>query len=172
MSDELKIGKYTFDVSKQSQFKIEHASKMYNEVHGYKCNPDGSIKTNKDGSFMYEPKNVTVKEIIRIALYLLRQEYVVLKRKNPTIIKAIKDYLKRNMITLGYIKRLSVEEVDEITEWVRYKLTGKKKATENLYKKVDEYLNTITEGMTQEEQSKFEQSFMKSLSELVGKLNT
>lgn len=170
----IEIGRYKIDVSNISLDKKIKATKMWNKTNGIKCHADGS-PLRKDGEVVMFKRNITenqfTKEVIKIGLYLLRQEFIVLKRRF-TLKETIKEMVKRSFISYRYIKSLTSKDVEGFASWVYEELTGKKKETGTIIQKVVETVNNVTEEMTEEEISQFTRFVTISFLELAGKWNT
>ena len=173
--DSIKLGKHEFDITDISLNARHHAVKMWNKTHGIETDKDGNAKKNDKGEIIINKRNVTEKkftnEVYDIGLFLLRQEFIVLNRKFP-FMQAVREFIKRQLITKAYIKTLSEKNVEDFVSWIYFVMTGKKKATAYLEAEIITALNKMMENKTEKEASQFTKFVLTSLLELGGKWNT
>ena len=128
----LNFGKLSIDVSNVAYGRIVKASKIWNET------------INKEDLQADEINEMTE----RVGLYLIRQEFIVLYRRY-TLVKSIKEYIKRALLTVKIINRSTKAEYEEFQDWVYFTLTGKKKVsleTKNgILEIIENQINEITE---------------------------
>lgn len=156
----LTIGKYTFDVSNVSVYRKQIARRAYNEA----------IK-EMQGSKEYDM--FLLENIIdTYGLFMIRQDLSILKRRIP-LIKAIKSYIKRYMLTIKYIRKSNEKEYELFSEWAYFNITGLKKKDLTQINQIQEMekmaLEEIQKISTNPEQQRILlQTF---LQETAGKLN-
>lgn len=106
----LTFGKKQIDVSNVSYGRVDKASRIWNKV--------------------VQKEDVTVDEINKmsesVGLYLIRQDFDVLLMRF-TFFTAIKEYIKRSLLTSKVIRKSNKQEYEEFQDWVYFTLTGKKK---------------------------------------------
>jgi len=109
----LTFGKIKVDVSNVPYGRIVIASKIWNKT------------IQKENTTSEQINEMTEK----VGCYLIRQPLEILSRRY-SLIDSVKEYIKRLLITPGYINKSNKEEYEEFQGWVYFALTGKKK--ENL----------------------------------------
>lgn len=77
-----------------------------------------------------------------IGLYLIRQDFIVLKRRF-NLIKAIYEYIKRYCLTTRFIKRSNEKQYREYEDWLCMKIFGKKKVNLEIRDSLLDKMETI-----------------------------
>lgn len=133
------LGKKKIDVSNVSQGRIDISSEIWNKtvladyiLTDKEMKPFKNIKdpTEKALAVINEQtriKNRITKDMIeRQGLYLIRQDFIVLKRRY-SFVKACLEYIKRYLLRVKIFKTLNKKQYEAFEDWISIILTGKKK---------------------------------------------
>jgi len=135
----LTFGNKSIDVSNVSYHRIEKSIETWNKA------------ISKEGFTEKEINDMCEK----VGLYLIRQDFSVL-RLRLSFIESVKNYVKRNLLTVNHIKKSNKAEYDTFQDWVYFSLTGNKKkdletdasmmeTTRKIYREME------AQGITQEQ---------------------
>ena len=149
------------------------ARKKWNILLGYKVDSDGEPLKDTAGNILKSnKKQITstkkaTRKIISVGLYLIRQEFVVIKRRF-SFWDSVKEFIKRYLISVKYLESLTEEELNNFVEWVAEVITGQKKKSRDLLAEIGEGLEKILERMTEVERLSFQKYVLMSLEDSLG----
>lgn len=133
------LGNKKLDISNVSQGRIDIASEIWNTTIAEEITlnekEQEQVKAVKDDyeratfaiALNTKKKNKQIKKMIEeIGLYLMRQDFIVLKRRY-SFIKACLEYIKRYLLRVRLFKTLNKDQYEKFEDWISIILTGKKK---------------------------------------------
>ncbi len=168
----IEIGKYKIDISNISVKRKRIASRDYNRLQNYKLDENGEVVfkngqplKNENNKKISEKK--AIKELLRISLYLVRQDFLILNRRFK-FKTAVKEYFKRYFINIRYIETLTTKQMNSLVEWTYEELMGVKKKVENLINPLMQELDRIAASKTDEQLQLLTKFLLMSLQEQVG----
>lgn len=169
----IQIGKKSFDVSNISVKRKRIATRMWNNLFNIQVDEDGEAVRDKKGNIVTKEKNrkITDKKatrgLLEIGMYLIKQDFhILLRRYTPK--EAVKEYVKRHMLSVRYIESLTTEEMNSFVEWIYAEMVGTKKKVVDLITPVMDQLEDLVEMLSSKELQDLQTYLMTSLTEQVG----
>ncbi len=127
------IGQKSFDVSNTQLGKKKIVRRIWDKmVKDYNQELEDAKTEETETEIHNKYRDIIVSIYEKQGLYLIRQDFIVLKRRFGFWI-ACKEYIRRYLLSVKYLNRLSEKENEPFQSWAHYNITGvKKKELESL----------------------------------------